>query len=129
MLNYYLNPEFSHLKNFSLPIINTTTQSSTTTTTNKPHPLSQWSPSSKVSTTSLRLFSRPPLVLPRRPTRRSPRTATPPSPPGMSPHLRSKQQHTNIFISVNAAGSAISDKADEKQHEGSANLHKEAAKQ
>ena len=38
MLNYYLNPEFSHLKSFSLLIINTTTQSSitTTTTTNKP---------------------------------------------------------------------------------------------
>jgi hypothetical protein len=31
--------------------------------------------------------------------------------------------------SLNAAGSAISDKADEKTHEGKAEVHKEAAKQ
>ncbi|KAI1067885.1 uncharacterized protein FIESC28_07057 [Fusarium coffeatum] len=40
-----------------------------------------------------------------------------------------KDGNAPISTRLNAAGSAISDKADEKQHEGSANLHKEAAKQ
>merc|ERR1712000_559775 len=40
---------------------------------------SQWSPPSKPSTTSLSPSRAPPLVLPRRPTRRLPRTATPAS--------------------------------------------------
>lgn len=54
----------------------TLSQTNSQATTKQP---SQWSPSSRVPTTSARRFSRPPLALPRRPTRTSPRTAMPPS--------------------------------------------------
>ena len=57
----------------------------TTTSSNNQTNLSQWILSSRVPTSSVRRSRRPPLVLPRRPTRRSPRTATPPSALGMHP--------------------------------------------
>jgi hypothetical protein len=40
-----------------------------------------------------------------------------------------KDGNAPLSTRVNAAGSAISDKADEKSHEGKASVHKEAAKQ
>merc|ERR1712000_49829 len=73
-----------------------------TTTTFKPNPTnpSQWIPSSKAPTTSLRRLRRLPLVPPRRPTRVA------------------KDSDASIGTRASAAKDAIGDKAQEKKHEG-----------
>merc|ERR1711988_862034 len=86
---------------------NTQLQPPTNTTTSN---LSSWSLSSRVPTTSLRPSRALSLVLPRRPTRKSPRIPTP------------------VGTRMSAAKDALGDKADESSHDAKADAHKEIAK-